>query len=164
MSSLHREYEELMQDLFQMYNSGTIDAPCDGTISGIDKDSPHLLAAESGEPVQADLLTAEEPYWEVVLLSNTITATPCNPNAEAECPEADWTKHDPACPKYCHNNGTCDGIGHHHPGCIQSCTSGTSCGANFHTTACIESCVPKNGICAKDPGYHKKSVSSPATT
>lgn len=49
LSSLHREYEKLMQDLFKMYNSGTIDAPCAGTVSGIDKDSAHLLGAEDGQ-------------------------------------------------------------------------------------------------------------------
>ena len=47
LSSLHREYEELLQDLFRMYHSGTIDAPCDGTVSGVDEDSVHLLAAET---------------------------------------------------------------------------------------------------------------------
>ena len=52
MSSLHREYEQLTQDLFKMYQSGTIDAPCDGTVSGIDKDSPYLLAAEDTEDLQ----------------------------------------------------------------------------------------------------------------
>lgn len=55
LSSLHREYEELMQDLFRMYNSGTIDAPCDGTVSGIDKDSAHLLGADEG-------------HWQITLL------------------------------------------------------------------------------------------------
>ena len=40
LSSLHREYEELMQDLFTMYRSGTIDAPCDGMISGIERTAP----------------------------------------------------------------------------------------------------------------------------
>ena len=29
-------------------DSGTIDAPCDGMISGIDKDSAHLLSADDG--------------------------------------------------------------------------------------------------------------------
>ena len=154
LSSLHREYEELMQELFTMYRSGTIDAPCDGTISGIDKDSPHLLSAMEA-PVEADLLTTEAPNWSVMLLSNTVLATTCNPTAEAECPESDLSLHDPLCPKYCHNDGTCDGTGEHYPGCIGSCTSGNACGAKFHTAACIESCNPENGVCAKDVGYHK---------
>ena len=57
MSSLHREYESLMQDLFKMYNSGTIDAPCDGLVSGIDKDSAHLLSGEDG-------------HWQITLLNH----------------------------------------------------------------------------------------------
>ena len=60
MSSLHREYEQLMQDLFRMYNSGTIDAPCDGMISGIDKDSAHLLSGEEGN-------------WQITLLNHKPT-------------------------------------------------------------------------------------------
>lgn len=155
LSSLHREYEDLMQDLFQMYRSGTIIAPCDGIISGIDKDSPHLLASEIPENLEADLLKAENAEWTLELLSDTVLATPCNPTAEAVCPETDLTKHDPNCPKFCHNDGTCDGTDQHYPGCIHSCTSGTSCGASFHTAACIESCKPENGICSKDVGYHK---------
>jgi len=58
VSALHREYEALMQDLFKMYNSGTIDAPCAGTISGVDKDSIHLLSADEG-------------HWQVTLLDHT---------------------------------------------------------------------------------------------
>ncbi|MEF2837870.1 MAG: HlyD family efflux transporter periplasmic adaptor subunit [Oscillospiraceae bacterium] len=57
VSGLHREYEDLMQDLFKMYNSGTIDAPCDGLISGIDKNSAHLLSADDG-------------HWQITLLDH----------------------------------------------------------------------------------------------
>lgn len=57
MASLHREYEDLMQDLFQMYNSGTMNAPCGGTVSGIDKDSAHLLSSMDGS-------------WKVTLLNH----------------------------------------------------------------------------------------------
>ena len=155
LSSLHREYEALMQDLFKMYNSGTINAPCDGTISGIDKDSPHLLAADGDNTLETDLLTTEEPEWTVVLLHDFEPAgaasTVCDPTAE-DCQAAE---HAPECPKYCHNSATCDGIGYHDPECIHSCTSGASCGASFHTTACIKSCEPENGSCSKEPGYHK---------
>ena len=58
LSALHREYEVLMQDLFRMYNSGTIDAPCTGMVSGVDKDSAHLLASEGGQ-------------WKITLLNHT---------------------------------------------------------------------------------------------
>ena len=42
-----QEYEELMLDLFKMYQTETITAPCDGVVSGIDKDSVHLLRDNS---------------------------------------------------------------------------------------------------------------------
>ena len=40
-----QEYEELMLQLFQMYQTETVTAPCDGVVSGIDKDSVQLLSA-----------------------------------------------------------------------------------------------------------------------
>ncbi len=40
-----QEYEELMLELFKMYQTETITAPCDGVISGIDKNSVQLLSA-----------------------------------------------------------------------------------------------------------------------
>ena len=43
--SQRQEYEELMLELFRMYQSETVTAPCDGVVSGIDKDSAQLLAA-----------------------------------------------------------------------------------------------------------------------
>ena len=46
--SQRQEYEELMLDLFKMYQTETITAPCDGVVSGIDKDSVQLLS-DSGE-------------------------------------------------------------------------------------------------------------------
>lgn len=40
-----QKYEELMLDLFKMYQTETVTAPCDGVVSGIDKDSVQLLSA-----------------------------------------------------------------------------------------------------------------------
>ena len=37
-------YEELMMDLFEMYQTETITAPCDGVVSGVDKNSVQLLS------------------------------------------------------------------------------------------------------------------------
>lgn len=39
-----QEYEELMLQLFQMYQTETVTAPCDGVVSGIDKNSVQLLS------------------------------------------------------------------------------------------------------------------------
>ena len=41
-----QEYEELMLELFQMYQTETVTAPCGGVVSGIDADSAQLLAAQ----------------------------------------------------------------------------------------------------------------------
>ena len=40
-----QEYEELMLELFQMYQTETVTAPCDGVVSGIDPNSLQLLSA-----------------------------------------------------------------------------------------------------------------------
>ena len=42
-----QEYEELMQVLFRMYRTETIVAPCDGIVSGVDKDGVFLLSDNS---------------------------------------------------------------------------------------------------------------------
>ena len=41
-----QEYEELMLELFQMYQTETLTAPCDGVVSGIDSDSVQLLSGD----------------------------------------------------------------------------------------------------------------------
>ena len=46
--SQRQEYEALMLELFNMYQTETVTAPCDGVVSGIDTDSAQLLAAEGG--------------------------------------------------------------------------------------------------------------------
>ena len=40
-----QEYEELMLQLFEMYQTETITAPCDGVVSGLDENSLQLLSA-----------------------------------------------------------------------------------------------------------------------
>ena len=42
--SQRQEYEDLMLDLFTIYQTETITAPCDGVVSGIDMDSVQLLS------------------------------------------------------------------------------------------------------------------------
>ena len=162
LSSLHREYEELMQDLFTMYRSGTIDAPCDGTISGIDKDSPHLLAADSEGPVEASLLTTDQGSWKVVLLSDTDVPTPvddplCDPDA-VDCTATVHTKCIKAC-THADSEADCTAERHHND-CIRACKSadtlnGCPEAVTKHTLTCIRSCNPENGICSKNSGYHK---------
>ena len=40
-----QDYEDLMLELFKMYQTEYVAAPCDGVVSGIDKDSVQLLSA-----------------------------------------------------------------------------------------------------------------------
>ena len=146
MSSLHREYEELLQDLFRMYNSGTIDAPCDGMVSGVDEDSAHLLASESGEEYEIVLLNGpatEEKGWKIVLLStdtydeNTCGSETCplkGNHTVNDCPRNICTKADADCPA---------NAGKHDLACLKACTkaaSPNSCQADKHYSECIESC------------------------
>ena len=156
LAALHREYEELMQDLFRMYNSGTIDAPCDGIISGIDRESPHLLAAGE-EAVEASLLTAKEPEWTLVLLTNVVyEESICNPEAGEDCPETIPERHDPSCLKACQKSKTCSATGRHYPECIHSCDpKAADCpGTLHHELDCIKSCCHASvvGAC-KDEKY-----------
>ena len=44
LSNQHREYEALMLELFQLYQDATLEAPCDGVVSGIDENSVYLLS------------------------------------------------------------------------------------------------------------------------
>lgn len=55
LSILHREYEQLMLELFVMYQAQALLAPCDGVVSGVDKNSVHLLA-DSGASYTVSLL------------------------------------------------------------------------------------------------------------
>ena len=52
----HQEYEELMQELFDMYRTETVTAPCDGIVSGVDVDGAWLLS-EDGEGWFVSLLS-----------------------------------------------------------------------------------------------------------
>lgn len=182
LASLHREYEQLMQDLFRMYNSGTIDAPCAGTISGIDKDSPYLLAAEE-EAYEASLLTAEKQGWTLMLLSNMVyedgacgsetcpikgehVVEDCPRNVcdhTADCP-ANPDKHDSACIFSCDHADApdqCDGTGKHYKDCIKHCINakdGEDCPSEKHYLTCVESCRPSDGttLCP-GAGDHRKN-------
>lgn len=63
--SQYADYEALMLDLFRMYQQNVITAPCDGMISGVDKDSVHLLAASGSSYVLSLLANAPNGNDEV---------------------------------------------------------------------------------------------------
>lgn len=44
--SKRQAYEELMLELFKMYQTETVTAPCDGVVSGVDQESVQLLSAK----------------------------------------------------------------------------------------------------------------------
>ena len=49
MSSQHRKYEDMMLELFKMYQSETVLAPKAGQITGVDKDGVFMLSGTAGE-------------------------------------------------------------------------------------------------------------------
>lgn len=188
MSSLHREYEELLQDLFRMYNSGTIDAPCDGRISGVDEDGVHLLAAEEEDYALALLDNREETDWTLMLLSavtyeegacgsetcplkgeHTVEDCPRNVcDHSLDCP-ANPDKHDSSCIFSCDHAETpekCDGTGNHYKDCIKSCIHAkdteTCPATKHHYLTCVESCVPSDGttLCPATGNHKKECIQS----
>ncbi len=74
-ASQHREYEELLQELFAMYETGFVTAPCGGVVSGVETDSPFLLAA-SGDWTLMPLTASQNKGWKIQLLSAEIPPDP----------------------------------------------------------------------------------------
>jgi len=48
MVNQRQTYEELMLELFELYQTCQLKAPCDGMVTGLDKDSAQLLSARGG--------------------------------------------------------------------------------------------------------------------
>lgn len=55
LSQKHREYEELMLELFKMYQSETVTAPAAGMISGVDEEGTYMLS-DTGSGAKITLL------------------------------------------------------------------------------------------------------------
>ncbi len=105
LSAQRQEYEDLMQELFQMYASGVISAPCDGVVTGVDKDGTFLLSAQetssSGWSVMPLNHTASGPEYARVSFWNPDWTWP--PTEENTCTKSEnctASQHDPACPRY----------------------------------------------------------------
>jgi len=136
LASLHREYEELLQDLFTMYETEVITAPCDGKISGVDQDSPFLLSAIAGEQGWfVDLLSApvEETGWSVMFLANVEEVCTSDESCQAK-------KHEEGCPLKCTGREGCTAVDHD-PGCAVFCTMLPDCGNLNHKTGCLGVCT-----------------------
>lgn len=109
-------YEELMQELFQMYRTETVTAPCDGIVTGIDTNGAFLLSSENNSWI-ANLLSVfrtgnsnPDENYQLVLLSDieySCTGT-------EDCPAQ---THDPDCKALCDETENCTAI-NHKAGCL----------------------------------------------
>lgn len=158
LASLHREYEELLQDLFRMHETGVMTAPCAGEISGVDEDSEFLLSEIQGEEGWfVDLLsgkTQEEPGWTVMLLSS-VEEEPCT-KLEG-CPAK---KHEDGCPLKCTGLEGCTAPeGTHDATCAVFCTGLSDCANLNHKTGCLGVCTGSGDTCksTRASQYHLKS-------
>ena len=149
LAKTHREYEELLKKLFKMYETGVISAPCDGMVSGIDKDSTHLLAAQA-EEIAAQPLTAGEGEFRLVLLSGDVICT-----VNDDCPlENGDPNHNPACPHACNKSDNCPATTAHFDGCPHKCTMQVGCEAKYHQEGCPEQCTGNNSCQVTEPSKH----------
>lgn len=163
-SNLHREYEELLQELFAMYETEALTAPCDGIVSGVEEDSAFLLSAIDGEQGWfVDLLStdskAEETGWTVVLLSNTEVPLCTGEDKEGSCKALE---HKEGCAMYCTGLASCPVVKdkEHKFTCLTHCISAKEsgkCTALNHKTSCIEKCegASQEGQCPADEDCHK---------
>ena len=78
-----QEYEDMMQTLFTMYQTGVLTAPCDGIVSGVDEESPYLLSAQDADWYLAPLAADNTARWTVQLLSGEVD-TPDQPQAPSD--------------------------------------------------------------------------------
>lgn len=148
LAQTHREYEELLQKLFKMYETGVISAPCDGMVSGIDRNSAHLMAAQE-EEIVAQPLTAGEGEFRLVLLSG-VTPT-CTHDENCKIPGTET--HQDGCPKACTDNDTCT-ADTHKTTCPHNCTGKSGCGAEYHQEGCPEKCTNDEKCLVSDPTKH----------
>lgn len=92
LNAERQKYEDLLEKLFGIYESGCLTAPCDGYVYGVDAESTWLLAAGEGE-WKLDFLThvtpAEEQGWKVTLLSEVTPEPPGETPEGGDTPPAD---------------------------------------------------------------------------
>ena len=170
LAKTHREYEELLQKLFKMYETGVISAPCDGMVSGIDKDSTHLLAAQA-EEIAAQPLTAGEGQFQLVLLSDItpLSESPvgtggCTGNTDCLLPGTD-PNHKQDCPRKFTKTDGCTAASHF-TDCIHACTRAENpedCPATgAHYSDCIKACTSagKGETCPAIKYHYKSCIES----
>lgn len=97
-----QEYEEMIRDLFVMYETQELRAPCDGIVTGVDEDAAFLLAQTGEEAIIPVLLGNTSGYRFVLLGAEGEDPAPADPPADPDTdpdtdPDPDPT---PAYPGY----------------------------------------------------------------
>ena len=64
-----QDYEEMIRDLFVMYETQVLSAPCDGIVTGVDEDGAFLLSRTGEEEITPILLGSNGGYRFVLLNS-----------------------------------------------------------------------------------------------
>lgn len=75
----HHEYETLMQELFRLYQTETLTAPCDGVVTGIDPDGDFLLQSADSSGLAGKALV---PMSDVEYLSDDPAQEPVQPGQD----------------------------------------------------------------------------------
>ena len=176
-ASQHREYEELLQKLFQMYQSGTLTAPCDGEVEGVDEDSAYLLAAVPDgwrlAPLNNTAADGQEKSYQVLLLSNEDEGEDpdqpdgddnknlCTNDSNCNWNEPDLAKHKENCIKHCTRAIECY-ANNHYDNCISQCSGGRYCTNGAHKPGCQSVCTKAPG-CLTLPNKHDASCPEKCT-
>lgn len=80
-SRKHREYEDLLQELLKMLQSGQITAPCDGFVTGVDKSKATGLGAVSEHNLSLMAYYEDEPPKEpTIQIYTLVIVTSVNEN------------------------------------------------------------------------------------
>lgn len=95
-----QEYEEMIRDLFVMYETQELAAPCDGIVTGVDEDGAFLLSQTEAAEITPILLGSNGGY-RFVLLSDEEEQTPAPPDPDTDPVDPpDPVDPTPAYPKY----------------------------------------------------------------
>lgn len=88
-----QEYEEMIHDLFVMYETQELRAPCDGIVTGVDEDGAFLLS-QTGDAEITPILLGSSGSYRFVLLGSGDTDPDTDPDTDLD-PDPD-TDPDPA--------------------------------------------------------------------
>ena len=179
-ASQHREYEVLLQELFRMYESGILTAPCDGEVEGVDNDSAFLLNAVPEGWVLAPLnnvASRGEKGWTVMLLSSPaggelIDSPTGLDDGGTDTKTCDGTLACPLSPEKHSADAKCFSLceycAHkpHSANCLTRCTGKPDCpnanDAQYHHPGCQSLCTDKAG-CLAPKARHKNSCPEKCT-